>query len=360
MSAGPSRSRLGRLAIAIALTIGMAPACLAVPAAAATAGQEVADCSRSFTPVRLAAGQAADHLVYGELCLPKGRRPHAVQVTVHGGAYTHVYWDFPYQPENYSYVEHMTRAGFATFTIDRIGNGASSRPLGALVDVATNGFVVHQLVDALRRGTLRNSGGVSFAKVVLAGHSLGSSVVFDVASKYPGDADGVIITGMAHRFAAGIASVVPALSWPAFLEPRFHTLDPSYLTTRPGTRGELFYDLSNADPEVIAIDEATKGTTTLPEAATFLPYLIDGTTSRIHLPVLVVLGQHDRLFCGGVTGTDCSSSEALLEQERPFYPPDAELEAFALPNAGHDINLQRNSAAWFNVAEQWLARHFSA
>ncbi|PXY23847.1 hypothetical protein BAY59_27385 [Prauserella coralliicola] len=338
----------------------MAPVCLTVPAAAATSRHEAADCSPSFTPVRLAEGQPADYVAYGELCVPKDRRPEAVQVTVHGGAYTHVYWDFPYQPENYSYVEHMTRAGFATFNIDRIGNGASSRPLGVLVDVATNGFVVHQLIDALRRGTLENSGGVSFAKVVLVGHSLGSSVVFDVASKYPGDADGVIITGMAHRFGAGIASVVPALSWPALLEPRFHTLDPSYVTTRPGTRGELFYDTSNADPKVIAVDEATKGTTTVPEAGTFLPYLLDGSTSRIHVPVLVVLGQHDRLFCGGITGTDCSSSKTLMEQERPFYPPDAELEAFVLPDAGHDINLQRNSAAWFTVAEQWLARRFPA
>nr|WP_051793177.1 alpha/beta hydrolase [Amycolatopsis jejuensis] len=193
---------------------------------------------------------------------------------------------------------------------------------------------------------------------MLAGHSLGSSVVFDVASKYPGDADGVIITGMAHRFGAGIASVFPALLWPALTEPRFHTLGPAYLTTRPGTRGELFYDTANADPEVIATDEVTKGTTAVPEAATFLPYLIDGTTSRIHVPALVVLGQQDRLFCGGVTGTDCTSSRTLLDQERPCYPPDAGLEAFVLPDAGHDINLQRGSHVWFDVVGEWLSRRF--
>lgn len=311
-------------------------------------------CEESHTSVRITEGGPETYSIYGELCLPKGRTPETVQFTLPGGTYTHVYWDFPFQPERYSYVEHMTNAGFATFNIDRIANGNSSHPLGALVSAATNGLVTHQLIQALRDGTL----GPSFEKVVLAGHSYGSTVSFDVTRRFPDDVDGLIITGMVHKLSPGFTAAAQGLAWPALLEPRFSHLDPTYLSTRPGARTAPFYEMSNADQRVVDTDEATKGTITAPELATFPSYLLDGTTGTFRVPVLVVMGQKDVLFCDNLLGSNCSTKSTLYDQEKHFYHSEAQLETFVLPNAGHDINLHLNATDWFDAAEDWMTRRF--
>jgi hypothetical protein len=66
-----------------------------------------------------------------------------VQLLLHGSTYARYYWDFPYQTAHYSYVRAATNRGYATFNLDRIGNGASDHPDGNLVDINSNAFVVH-------------------------------------------------------------------------------------------------------------------------------------------------------------------------------------------------------------------------
>jgi hypothetical protein len=121
-------------------------------------------------------------------------------------------------------------------------------------------------------------------------------------------------------------------------------LDPGYLTTVPGTRGSLFYDAADSDPNVIARDEATKDA----ESATEVSDVSAATTpltQQISAPVLVVLGGEDKLFCGpevdGATFS-CGSGAEVASEEAPFYSAQAQLRACVVPDSGHDVNLALN------------------
>jgi pimeloyl-ACP methyl ester carboxylesterase len=362
MSSYNTRKRLCRLA----LCLGIVAACIMVIVLEMIAGFPPVHaaplqslCQSFYVPVALGSGLPVQYEIYGELCNPSSGPSRTVQLLVPGATYGHVYWDFPYQPETYSYVHALNAAGYSTFNIDRIGIGKSSHPPIGLLTVAmpTNAYVVHEVVQALRSGSI---GTQPFAQVLLVGHSLGSAISWIEASTYH-DVDGVIISGLLHLVnATSVASVVATL-YAATLDPRFaaDSLNLNYigyLTTEPGTRGRSFYYLPNADPEVIATDEATKETVTPGEVASFPLSLADDSSALIQVPVLVVVGQQDSLLCG-VAAADCSSSASVQQTEAPFYAPQAQLQVAVIPNAGHDLNLHKNASLWFSIATQWAYAH---
>ena len=88
--------------------------------------------------------------MHGQLCMPAGPAPTTVQLLVHGATYSRVYWDFPYQPERYSYQRDMARHGYATFAVDRLGTGQSSKPPSVTLLDSVEAASIHQIVGHLR------------------------------------------------------------------------------------------------------------------------------------------------------------------------------------------------------------------
>jgi pimeloyl-ACP methyl ester carboxylesterase len=180
-----------------------------------------------------------------------------VQVLVHGATYNHDYWDFgKVDGRRYSYARDVAAHGFPTFAFDLIGSGNSSHPPSDQVTLQSTAFVAHQIVQGLRNGSIT---GIQFGKVIIVGHSLGSTVVWEEAINY-GDVDGVIVTGAAHSLATLFGKLAATSFYPAVKDPKFANsgLDAGYLTTVPGTRASLFYSSPDADPAVIARDEERK------------------------------------------------------------------------------------------------------
>lgn len=306
-------------------------------------------CAETFLPVSLAPGAATQYQVYGQLCSPPGAASRSVQVLVSGNTYNHSYWDFS---PGYSYVDAITKAGFATFNIDRIGVGNSSRPPAEQVTVQSNAYVLHQVNQALRNGTIN---GTTFNHIVNVGHSFGSITAIETASQY-GGVDGVILTGFLHNINPTYVADATASLYPAQLDPRFSNQDlpAGYLTTVPGARGRLFHNASNTDPQVIALDEATKDTLTTGELATTGDAVFSDKSKQIKVPVLLAIGQKDYPFC---TGDICNGAESIATFESAFFAPEANLQTYVLPNAGHDINLALNAGDWFQAARQWSDRY---
>jgi pimeloyl-ACP methyl ester carboxylesterase len=307
--------------------------------------------------VALASGQAARYTIFGELCLPPGinrQRVPTVHLAVHGATRSHLYWGWPYQPDTYSYVDHLLAAGYAVFAIDRIGVGQSSHPAGASVTIDVNAFVVHQLVWALRSGSI---GKTAFQRVMLVGHSLGSITSLAEASAYH-DVDGVVLTGISH-FSPSATSLLELLV-PANRDPRVtaRSLDDDYLTTPPGSREASVHStpVTDADPQVVALDEATKETVTRGELTTMDAVLAPETSSAINVPVLMVTGQFDPGVCGGGISI-CASSEAsavaFAVAEAPFFAPEACLQTIVIPNAGPDLNLERSAPETYAAIRAW-------
>lgn len=312
------------LAVVLAMT---------APAHAATASGTT--CHEVSTPVTFLGGSGQ---ISGTLCVPDGGT-RTVQLLVHGYSYARYYWDFPYHPERYSYVRRANQAGYATLAIDRIGDGKSTHPPAASLTWDTAADTVHQVVSALRDGTL----GTAFERVILVGHSYGSVTSYLEAGRYH-DVDALIGTGIAHRVdMAQLTMRVVAQSAPAALDPKFaHSgYDPLYVTTRVGARN-VFYNPDNADPEVIKLDEHLKETAGELEIPTAAVYLVNSVSKTTNIPVLTVNGDKDPFFCTPLAA-DCSSDKALADFERPYYGPNATVEAKVIPNGGHDINLERTA-----------------
>ena len=353
--------------------------------AVAWADSEVPDCRPVEVPVALTEGGGQDADLAGQVCYPttkNGALEGAVQVLVSGTAYGRSYWDFPYQPDTYSYVRAAARAGFTTFNFDRIGIGRSTRPLNTQVTIPSNAYTIHQAISQLRSGTVDD---VRYGKVVIVGHSLGSLIALYEAATYH-DVDAVIASGILHTFdPLGVTKFVATL-YPAALDPRFRggTIDPGYLTTQPGTRGKSFYYVPETDPRVIDTDEALKETATMLEAggvfqeelpgvlrpltkpacALTPPALcgavassvVYGSTRNIKVPVLQVVGQYDPLLCGGPNDLNrCSDVAAVRQDESAYYTGLARrcLTVAQVPGSGHNVNLGRNAQNWFALANEW-------
>lgn len=308
-------------------------------------------CEELTLPVTLSPGDATVYNVFGVLCSRGAIENKTVQITLHGSTYSHLYWDFPYQPETYSYVRRATAAGYAVLNIDRIGIGQSDHPPAADVTIAANAHVVHQIVQKLRGGDLvvPSFGRIQAERVALVGHSLGSVISIAEAATY-GDVDGLVLTGVSHTVTPALQEVFSVL-YPANLDPLFagRNIPDGYLTTVPGARGIFYYEPST-DPLVIAIDEQTRETTTTAELDTAFPALF--LSGGVHVPVFVIVGDQDAPFCDPAS---CSAAGGLT-LEASFYPPDACVETAVIANAGHDLNLELQAQQAYDAVLVWLDR----
>lgn len=333
-------------------------ACMGLLASGLSAPPAAADSSVHCSVIDLPISVPTPHeTMYGQLCMPAGRAPTTVQLLVHGATYNHLYWDFPYQPERYSYQRDMARHGYATFAVDRLGAGRSSKPPSVTLIASVEAASMHQVIRQLRAGQVAR---VHFDRVILVGHSTGSGVATLEAATYH-DVDGVILTDTAHRVSPLEAvKGVTVYTYPVILDPqlRENGSDPLYITTRPGIRGPVFYAIDDADPQVIATDEATKDQVSLLGFGLVLGLGQEVPTSRgIDVPVLLGVGERDFAFCGFLSG-DCSSAEALRKQEAPYFSPAAQLATFVLPRSGHSIALHKNADVYRDVTRAWLHSHF--
>lgn len=328
------------------------------------------------TLMPLSASGTLPYRVVGELCTSSDYRARGstVQLLIHGATYNHSYWDFgTVDGVRYSYARDMAARGFATFAVDQLGSGQSSKPPSADVTNQVEAYIDHELVQGLRNGSLT---GIRFGHVIEVGHSLGSLSVWQEAITYQ-DVNGVVITGMAHHFTTTADDDSAGDFYPAGSDPKFQgqpwaANDPGYVTTVPGTRASFFYNTADADPKVIAADDneipfndetfwnergkdvASRGT------SDGVPLIYSPATQAIHVPVLVVLGSKDAVVCGeDATGVDfsCSSGAVIAEEEQPYYSPQAHLEACSVPGAGHDISLHLNFRIQEEAVRAW-ADHF--
>lgn len=284
------------------------------------------------------------------LCLPEGPAD-TVMVLMAGSNYNHTYWDFPYAPETYNFRRAMNAAGYATLVADRLGNGASSRPLSLSLTATATAEALHALVQALRGGL---AGNAPFAKVVTGGHSLTSGTSIMEATSYH-DVDGVLLTGYSHTLSIPDVLSVIGTYHQAVDEPEFASrgLDSGYLVSRPGTREYDFHSPGDIDPQVLAVDEATKETFSLTEYPDGLLSTLPGMSSLITAPVLVVNGGRDRLSCGPGYSI-CADTATLHAAEAPYFADAARLRTFVLPGSGHAVNLAMNTRDYQAAVIDWM------
>lgn len=236
------------------------------------------------------------------------------------------------------------------FNIDRIGNGASDHPDGLLVDLDSSAYTIHQVVQKLRSGSLL---GRAFTRIHYIGHSYGSFVGVRLASTYQNDVDSVVLTGYAHNLDPSLVPMVPTVSIPAQLDPKFGVLFPlNYLSITQLDRPQIFFYSANCDPNIILQDWLGRDVFSTRTFDDIVSAIALPETLSITKPVHIVVGQYDMIFCGGLT--DCSSPDNLMKTEGPHFAPAANLKITTMPNCGHDINLHYNYMDAFDAINAWL------
>ncbi|MFJ5999444.1 alpha/beta hydrolase [Streptomyces sp. NPDC092370] len=340
------RALAAAAAAALMLSLSANPTAAATAASAHSGGPARANCTPFTSRVAPTEDTPADQSIAGTLCTPRGTRAGTVQLLVHGGTYDRDYWTVRGRTNGPTYVEAATRAGHATLAFDWLGTGASSAPHSSRFTDTTHEWVTLQLIRTLRERGYR--------KVVLVGHSLGATVSRMVAVKHPDAVDGLVLTGegappnlaafeeMFHLYMP--AGQHPLLAW--------RRLDDGYLALRTGAKADWFYDRRTTEPHVMLRDELTTEPSLYPTDPAYGGISLNG---RIRVPVLVVVGQDDKLICGG-QGTDCSSPAALKAAAAPLYGPQARLETLLIPATGHSLNMHRTAPAWYAYAQDWTKR----
>lgn len=319
--------------------------------------------------------------IHGTLCLPEDGTPKTVMLALHGITYTNSYWNAePPVPdgEDYNFSSAMTEAGYAVFAIDRLGYGASSHPRPELVTLDVQAEVTHQIIGQLRAGEI---GDTPFRYVALVGHSYGTATAWRESATY-NDADIILGTGWGNtiqtaplaRFFSGFYPAAADLAPPHGKEALFRGLPPGYLTPLPGGRDQDFlYRLENSDKAVRDYDYTVlRDTVTDGEGVTFynrygafpdaelagaeITLPLSGQTKHITIPTFLVNGQYELFFCGP-NQERCTSSEALTKGEsQRYWTERACFQGAVIPDAGHDLNLQRNAPFTYGTIRAFADR----
>ena len=324
-----------------------------VPSSAGAAQAELRCAEVSFS-VNLSPSDTTAYDVFGVLCSRGSLRNKTIQIALHGSTYGHLYWDFPFQPEIYSYVRRATAEGYAVLNLDRIGVGRSDHPPAEAVTIESNAYVVHQIVqDAARRGSggtalrpcPRRTGGARRPFARLGDLDPGGGHLWRrgrrgadrrVAHRDAGPGRRELLSGEPRSALRGARHPGRLLHH----RPRRHFRSIFYNADDP----------SSFDRRIIRIDEKNKETTTVAELNTAVAGL--GFSTGIHVPVLVVVGDSDKAFCNPPS---CTASGSL-DTEPSFYPADACAEAVAIPTAGHDLNLHYQAPRTYTTMLKWLNR----
>ncbi len=311
-------------------------------------------CRAFDVPVTVAGVENAS--IYGELCLPAGPAPEKVQFLVHGSTFNHHYWDWPLNPEKYSHARAALENGYATFNIDRLGVGNSTKPPGELVTVNAVVETLHQVAAKLRGGEI---GGHAFSKIVYFGSSFSTAYGWVLASLHPEDIDAFVLTGLLHFTRPGWIDLVMQYHVDRACEaPRFQNEVPDclYVTTTPFKRYTMFYHPANVTIGVLLADELFKDVIPEPllwESAplVFVPPPETAPSRAITVPTLVALGEFDQTACGP-DGFVCTE-ENIRNFEAPYYTTE-ELDFYVVPNTGHALPLHKSGEVSTAFIHEWL------
>lgn len=298
--------------------------------------------SLSVHPSRAGWCVAFEKLTY---CQPfRAERPRAVDVLTPGATYTRTYWDWAGFGGTYSYVGRALRDGRATVAFDRVGDGPSTD-----VTMATDAATLHRIAVGLRL--------LGYRQIVSVSHSLGSGIALaEAATDYPDHVkvDAVVVSGYLHRPSNPL---VTAGNYPASQDPKFAAagLDDGWLTTRPGARLYGFH-ASDSDLVLVAQDEDRKQLVSRTSLLDFLGQrgapAATNVSHVVAVPVLVLIGERDAIFCLDPAVFDCSDRAAVEANELPYYQAAT---VATQPRSGHSLALHPTAGDSYQLIVDWMA-----
>ena len=290
-------------------------------------------------------------------CTPDSGEANTLQILTHGVGFDRSYWDLPFNNFDNSYVTTaIDLYGHSTLSWDRLGIGASSHgePL-VEIQAPLEQAALAALTKHARDGSLPNTSGHKYSKIIHIGHSLGAVLSYALARDDHSASDGLIlqswsmnqtffpyfslggnwipVTDLTSAYRAGyLAAGDQAAFQTNFLAPG--QFDPDILS----------FAYKNGHP--VAIGELL----TVGDAM----YGINQFTG----PVMIVTGERDLPFCGGdcyATGDPRLSS--IPAAAKNFFPKAKEVNVTIVPYGGHGLNLEYQHGQMYQAMNQFLETH---
>ncbi|HUC89813.1 MAG TPA: alpha/beta hydrolase [Patescibacteria group bacterium] len=351
--------RLGSIATVTALGLSMA--------APAEACSPEPNCRDFVMPVAMAQGAPKDQRIDVTYCQPQlhgqgGRssKHRKVIVDTPGAGYNKTYYDWPQDPNKYSYTRAALKDGISVVNytpVGRVGGkstdpsvgrvgGKSTHPESTSVTIQSDAFVLSQLIDLVHKW--------GYDDVTSMGHSQGSGVALRNAATNH-NVQRLILTGYLNT---ARNPQVLANNYSANLDPSFQNLalDPGYLTSKPGLRSEFYSEA--ADPEVIKYDDKTRDVIS---ATALGGYAVDQAASPanslargVDVPVLFVTGEDDIIFCQDPRYA-CSDRRAILNLERTYFVNSPNIDYDSVAHTGHDLATATTASRTAAAIDAWVS-----
>jgi alpha-beta hydrolase superfamily lysophospholipase len=94
---------------------------------------------------------------------------------------------------------------------------------------------------------------------------------------------------------------------------------------------------------------------TAPELATiFAETQCTDDAAKVKVPVLWVLGVHDKLWCA--TTQDCTT-DPVTASEPGYYADPGQVRQYVVANTGHSINVNLGAHQFYAKIGEWLRQH---
>lgn len=208
--------------------------------------------------------------------------------------------------------------------------------------------ILGSLLKSLRAGEYTN--GIKPSKLVLIGHSYGSTVSSKVVGRYPKLADAVILTGYSFPqkpdpayytggfglsiFASRIISTLPASAKPQFsssFDDAWISFGDKYAFTESFLGGED-YDVAAAEYAFTIAQPYS--------AVDFVSAFADQTMAPgFEGKVLLAPAERDLFFCAG----DCRDTFKQGTQSEFFSNPKVDVKMYVQEGSGHGQNFAKNA-----------------
>lgn len=221
----------------------------------------------------------------------------------------------------------MNRAGYATLAVDKLGNGASSRP-GPIYDVQLplQMEAMHSLIQQIKA---KKTGIPIPPSMIFVGHSSGSILGATLAQIHPDGVDTLIPTGYPSCGANNKGGTPSYHYLPAALSApsRFpKNLNYGYLlmNSELNLTSAFFYE-DHYDPQIPHLDYLTSGSAPIGKSFSLGPQ----TQPAFEGKVLVVTGQKDPAICEFTPVDECAYNETRVRAVAVAFSNNTGFDSYA-------------------------------